>query len=134
MRRLIDVWRATLVALGGLLISCVVLVEAAQATDGVEFVTTDSNQAKITRVEARASDVNRLRVFGHLQKRLQRRGPIPGRLYLALLDHDGNLLRERQVDYRRRSRRSGRAYYSLVFDVPAEQVHTVRVTHLGLGD
>ena len=44
------------------------------------------------------------------------------------------VLDEQWRSYRRRAGNSGRAYFSGTFEVPVEQVHTVRVVHFGLGD
>lgn len=128
-------FRRLLAVLGLLLVQAGNAVTAADdAVVSPVVEKTDSRQAQVTRVQARAEDARHLRVSGQLKKRFSRRGPVYGRLLVSLLDAGGREMQRELVPYSRRGHDNGKAWFSHAFEVPVARVAKVEVTHLGIAD
>lgn len=102
------------------------------SNDRVRIATRDSRNAWVDGVQVRIID-RALTVSGHLRKRYQARGPIPGRLFIEAVGEDGAVLERVAGSYHRRSAKSRRSYFSEILTIRPDQVREVRVIHQGLG-
>ena len=93
----------------------------------------DSRAAHVAEVTTEQLDPSHLKVSGKLTKRLQTRGHIPGELHITALAANGTVLDHQVSSYHRRNPKSSHSYFSVTMQVAADDIHTIQITHYGLG-
>ncbi|MDH5571548.1 MAG: hypothetical protein OEY89_07265 [Gammaproteobacteria bacterium] len=66
---------------------------------------------------------------GELKRRTQQRGAIPGHLKVELIDHNGKIIKEDQINYMRNNSKSSNAKFSYPIQHDLSFISTVRITH-----
>ena len=98
----------------------------------------DENGINIERIDSNAADIGHVYVTqvddtlslrGELKKRLSKRGPIPGHLHVTLINSQGEMLKEADINYTRRNVKSSKAFFSTKLPIDLPSGSTIRITH-----
>lgn len=111
---------------------CAALQQNHASNPAVQVITKDSLNGHVSLVQTRVIE-DHVTVNGYVEKRFHRGGMIPGKLVIAAIGRDGQVLQEVESDYHRRFAKSSRAYFAETLAVNPDEVKLVRVTHLGFG-
>ncbi len=94
-------------------------------TNSISIERVDSDKASIS--HAYLSGENTLK--GTVTKKQSSRGPIPGHLHITLIDPQGNIMKEADMSYTRRTAKSSRAFFSAELPIDLSTGSTIRITH-----
>ena len=67
---------------------------------------------------------------GELMRNIPARGAIPGSLQVELINASGELIKERNIAYKRKNIRSQYAKFSLIIPDTTDSISTIRITHI----
>lgn len=110
-----------------MLVGCATAQGLAQQ-QGVKLESVDSSSVRITRIYLQIGEEGTV-LHGELERRIPRRGFIPGHLRVELIDTDGKVTKEADIGYTHQGVKSRLAKFSLSIPEPLVAGSTLRVTH-----
>jgi len=90
----------------------------------------DSSKANIRHAYLFESD-GQMTLRGTLERRLSGRGPVPGHLHITLLNPQGKVLKEADISYMRKHRKSSISRFSTKLPMKLIPGSTIKITHFG---
>ncbi len=109
---------------------CTAIKSSRDIVEGIHFERIDSNAASITHIYLHRRAPDGMDLHGELKRKLAGRGQIPGHLHITLIDPQGQILKEANVDYKRHNAQSNHAHFSIPLPVSLETGSTIRITHM----
>ena len=94
---------------------------------------TDSIMAHITRVGLYKTEGNEIKLRGELKRKPYLLAPIPGHLDIELVGLKGKVIKQTQLNYRRKSTKSLISYFSISLPVEPALLSAVRIKHHNAG-
>lgn len=95
---------------------------------GITIERIDSDKATISNAYLIRDD-GQLVLRGEIRRRPIGRGFIPGHLHVALIDEQGNVIKEADISYMRKSTKSSSATFKTKIPLEVKPWSTIQVTH-----
>lgn len=94
---------------------------------------TDSIMAYITRAKLYTTEDKKIVLRGELKRKPYLLAPIPGHLDIDLIDLNGKVIKQTQLNYRRRSTKSRISYFSIPLPVDPVTLGAIEIKHHNAG-
>ncbi len=108
---------------------CAAIQSSRDIVKGVNFERIDSNAASISHLYLHRTPEG-MDLHGELKRKLAGRGAIPGHLHVTLIDPQGQMLKEADIDYKRHNAQSNHAHFSIPLPMTLETGSSIRITHM----
>lgn len=95
---------------------------------GIKIERVNSSNAKIRHVYLTDTD-DQMMIRGTLKRHSSGRGPIAGHLHITLLNPQGKVLKEADISYMRRHRKSSISHFSTKLPMKLMPGSTIKITH-----